>query len=81
MIVFIWLKDSPNGSDASLNVRLNIANLPVLHVENRDEFDGLFDNGRIGWKDRDGKQRTLGKKSKVVREKWNSRSDKESETN
>ena len=45
----------------------------------RDEFDSLFDNGRVGWKDRDGKQRTLGKKSKVVHDKWSSRSDEELE--
>ena len=45
----------------------------------RDEFDSLFDNGRVGWKDRDGKQRTLGRKSKTVHEKWRSRSDNELE--
>lgn len=45
----------------------------------RNEFDNLFENGRIGWKDRDGKQRTLGNKSKEVYEEWINRDREELE--
>ena len=46
----------------------------------RDTFDPLFDNGRIGWKDKDGRQRPLGNRFKDVHEEWRDRSDKELET-
>lgn len=45
----------------------------------RDTFDSLFDNERIGWKDRDGKQPSLGNKFRDVHEEWRNRSDKELE--
>ncbi|MXY08927.1 MAG: hypothetical protein F4Y61_09800 [Rhodothermaceae bacterium] len=45
----------------------------------RNEFDNLFENGRIGWKDRDGKQRRLGNKSKEVYEEWINRDREELE--
>ena len=45
----------------------------------RDEFDSLFDNGRVGWTDRDGKPRPLGNKSEAVHKKWTNRYDEELE--
>ena len=46
----------------------------------RDTFDILFDNGRVGWKDRDGHQPTLSTRFTHVHEHWKNRSDKELET-
>ena len=46
----------------------------------RDTFDILFDNGRIGWIDRDGQQFSLSNKFKDVHEEWRDRPDKELET-
>lgn len=45
----------------------------------RDEFDSLFDNGRIGWRDKDGRPRSLGNKSKEVYEEWINRDREELE--
>ena len=45
----------------------------------RNGFDNLIENGRIGWKDRDGKRRPLGSKNKAVHEKWTNRYDEELE--
>ena len=46
----------------------------------RDTFDILFDNGRIGWIDKDGQQPSLSNRFKDVHEEWRDRSDKELET-
>ena len=46
----------------------------------RDTFDILFDNGRIGWIDKDGQQPSLSYRFKHVDEQWKDRSDKELET-
>lgn len=45
----------------------------------RDTFDILFDNGRIGWVDRDGQQPSLGASFKRIHDEWVGRSDKELE--
>lgn len=45
----------------------------------RDSFDILFDNGRIGWVDRDG-QPPLSPSFQRVHEEWQERSDKELES-
>ncbi len=45
----------------------------------RDTFDPLFPNGRIGWKDRDGRQRSLSNRFKDVVEEWGDCSDEELE--
>ena len=46
----------------------------------RDTFDILFDNGRMGWRDKDGQQPSLSNSFKQVHEQWKDRSDKELET-
>lgn len=46
----------------------------------RDTFDTLFDNGRIGWIDRDGKQSPLSNSFLRVHDEWKDRSDDELET-
>ena len=46
----------------------------------RDAFDTLFDNGRIGWIDKDGQQPHLSNRLKDVREEWRNRSNEELET-
>ena len=46
----------------------------------RDTFDILFDNGRIGWIDKDGQQPSLSDRFKRVDEQWKGRPDKELET-
>lgn len=46
----------------------------------RDTFDILFDNGRIGWVDKDGKQASLSKSFGRVHDEWEHRSDYELET-
>ncbi|MFZ4808828.1 MAG: HNH endonuclease [Hyphomicrobiaceae bacterium] len=45
----------------------------------RDTFDTLFDNGRIGWVDRDGQQPSLSVSFRRVHDEWKDRSDKELE--
>ena len=39
----------------------------------RDTFDTLFENGRIGWVDKDGKQPSLSKRFVQVHEDWKNR--------
>ena len=46
----------------------------------RDTFDALFDNGRIGWKDAQGRQPELSGRFARIHEEWRSRSDTELET-
>ena len=46
----------------------------------RDTFDILFNNGRIGWKNKDGHQPSLSTRFMHVHENWKDRSDKELET-
>ena len=46
----------------------------------RDTFDIHFDNGRIGWIDRDGQQPSLSNDFKLVYEEWKDRSVQELET-
>lgn len=45
----------------------------------RDTFDILFDNGRIGWVDRNGKQPSMSASFRRVQEEWKERSDEELE--
>ena len=45
----------------------------------RDTFDILFENGRIGWVDRDGKQPSMSSGFKRVHDEWRDRSDDELE--
>lgn len=45
----------------------------------RDTFDRLFDNGRIGWKDAQGRQPELSGRFARIHEEWRSRSDSELE--
>lgn len=45
----------------------------------RDTFDILFDNGRIGWVDREGERRSLSGSFKRIHEEWHHRSDDELE--
>jgi len=45
----------------------------------RDTFDTLFDNGRIGWIDRDGQQPSLSSSFRRIHEEWIDRSDEELE--
>lgn len=45
----------------------------------RDTFDILFDNGRIGWVDRDGQQPSLSRTFLRVHEEWKERPDEELE--
>ena len=45
----------------------------------RDLFDTLFDNGRVGWKDRDGQQITLSTRCKDLHEEWKDRPREELE--
>jgi len=46
----------------------------------RDSFDILFDNGRIGWVDRDGQQPSLSSRFLRIHEEWKDRSDTELES-
>ena len=46
----------------------------------RDTFDILFNNGRIGWRDKDGQQPSLSNSFKYVHEQWTDRPDKDLET-
>ena len=50
----------------------------LKHV--RDAFDILFDNGRVGWKDKDGRLPTLSPRLRGVHKKWQGRSTEELET-
>lgn len=45
----------------------------------RDAFDIMFDNGRVGWMDKDGKQGSLSNSFRRVHEEWERRSDEELE--
>ncbi|RMA40889.1 hypothetical protein D9R08_17155 [Rhodophyticola porphyridii] len=45
----------------------------------RDTFDILFDNGRIGWVDREGQQPSLGSSFQRIHEEWQGRPDEELE--
>ena len=45
----------------------------------RDTFDTLFENGRIGWKNKDGQQSPLSNRFKDVDEEWRDCSEKELE--
>ena len=45
----------------------------------RDTFDILFDNGRIGWVDRNGQQPSLSTSFTRIHEEWKHRSDQELE--
>ena len=45
----------------------------------RDTFDILFQNGRIGWADEQGDQRTLSARFRRVHEEWEHREDRELE--
>lgn len=45
----------------------------------RDTFDILFDNGRIGWVDRNGQQPSLSTSFTRIHEEWRDRSDQELE--
>ncbi|PWE48709.1 hypothetical protein DEM26_16545 [Thioclava sp. NG1] len=45
----------------------------------RDTFDTLFDNGRVGWVDRNGQQPSLSTSFKRIHEEWKDRSDQELE--
>lgn len=45
----------------------------------RDTFDILFDNGRIGWVDSEGKHHSLRGSFKRIHEEWHHRSDNELE--
>jgi predicted HNH restriction endonuclease len=45
----------------------------------RDTFDTLFDNGRIGWIDKDGKPTSMSNSFRRVHDEWKSRSDEELE--
>ena len=46
----------------------------------RDTFDTLFNNGRIGWIDKDGKQPSLSNSFKRIHDEWKDQPDKELET-
>ncbi|WP_282026123.1 HNH endonuclease [Limimaricola cinnabarinus] len=46
----------------------------------RDTFDILFENGRIGWIDRDGQQPSLSSSFQRIHEEWKERSDDELES-
>ena len=45
----------------------------------RDTFDILFENGRIGWKDKDGNQPSLSTRFMQVHENWKDRSNEQLE--
>lgn len=45
----------------------------------RDTFDTLFDNGRIGWVDREGQQHSLSSRFQRIHDEWQTRSDEELE--
>lgn len=45
----------------------------------RDSFDTLFDNGRIGWIDRQGQQPSLSASFRRIHAEWEQRSDRELE--
>ena len=45
----------------------------------RDTFDILFDNGRIGWVDREGQQRSLSSSFQRIHDEWQTRPDEELE--
>lgn len=46
----------------------------------RDTFDALFDNGRIGWKDAEGRQPELSGRFARIRDEWRNRSDADLES-
>lgn len=46
----------------------------------RDTFDTIFDNGRIGWVDRDGRQPSLSPSFRRIHDEWKERSDAELES-
>ncbi len=46
----------------------------------RDTFDALFDNGRIGWKDAQGRHPELSGRFARIHEEWRSRSDSDLES-
>jgi predicted HNH restriction endonuclease len=45
----------------------------------RDTFDIIFDNGRVGWKDKDGQQASLSRSFQILHEQWAQRLDRELE--
>lgn len=45
----------------------------------RDTYDILFENGRVGWKDRDGKQSSLGPRFNNIHSQWKNKTDSELE--
>lgn len=45
----------------------------------RDTFDILFDNGRAGWIDKDGRQTSLSRSFRAIHEAWKDRTEEELE--